>query len=80
MSTARIRRETSQCDVLWSTWTYNDKISLLYLNMDEALKNLTPGKVAYIWGIERFQIDAVKFKRTQIHFLSDVFTTVVVIA
>ena len=69
MSTVRIRRETFQYDVLWRTWTYNDKISLLYLNMDEALKNLTPGKVAYIWGIERFQIDAVKFKRTQIHLL-----------
>ena len=33
------------------------------------LKNLTPGKVVYIWGIERFKIDAVKFERTQIHFL-----------
>ena len=36
--------------------------------MDKALKNLTPGKVAYIWRIERFQIDAIKFERTQIHF------------
>ena len=27
----------------------------LYLNMDKALKNSTPGKVAYIWRIERFQ-------------------------
>ena len=69
MSTARIRRETSQYDVLWRTWTYYEKISLSYLNMNKALKNLTPGKVAYIWGIERFQIDAVKFERTQIHFL-----------
>ena len=36
--------------------------------MDKALKNSTPGKVAYIWRIERFQIDAIKFERTQIHF------------
>ena len=41
---------------------------------DKALKNSTPGKVAYIWRIERFQIDAIKFERTQIHFFSDVFT------
>ena len=41
----------------------------LYLNMDKALKNSTPGKVAYICRIERFQIDAIKIERTQIHFL-----------
>ena len=47
--------------------------------MDKALKNSTPGKVAYIWRIERFQIDAIKFERTQIHFFSDFFTAVVVV-
>ena len=47
--------------------------------MYKALKNSTPGKVAYIWRIERFQIDAIKFERTQIHFFSDVFTAVVVV-
>ena len=77
-STARLRRETSQCDVLWRTRTYYDKFSLLYLNMDKALKNSTPGKVAYIWRIERFQIGAIKFERTQIHFFSDVFSDVVI--
>ena len=76
-STARLRRETSQCDVLWKTWTYHDNFSLLYLNMDNALKNSTLGKVAYHLRIERFQIDAIKFERTQIHFFSDVFTAVV---
>ena len=47
--------------------------------MNKAFKNSTPGKVAYIGRIERFQIDAIKFERTQIHFFSDVFTAVVVI-
>ena len=47
--------------------------------MDKALKNSTPGKVAYIWIIERFQIDAIKFERTQIHFFTDVFTAVVIV-
>ena len=37
------------------------QFSLLYLNMAKAVKNSTPGKVAYIWRIERFQIDATKF-------------------
>ena len=36
-------------------------------------------KVAYIWIIERFQIDVIKFERTQIHFFSDVFTAVVIV-
>ena len=43
-------------------------ILLLYLNMDKTLQNSTPRKVAYIWRIERFQIEAIKFERTQIHF------------
>ena len=48
--------------------------------MDKALKNLTPGKVAYIWRIGRYQIDAIKFERTQIQFfVSDVFITVFVV-
>ena len=48
--------------------------------MDEALKNSTQGKVAYTWRIERFQIDTIKFERKQIHFFSDFFTVVVVVA
>ena len=47
--------------------------------MDKALKNSTSGKVTYIWRIERVQIDAIKFERTQIHFFSDVFTAVVIV-
>ena len=75
--TARLRRQNSQCDVSWRTWTYYVNFSLRYLNMDKALKNSTPGKVAYIRRIERFQIDAIKFERTQIHFFHDIFTAVV---
>ena len=47
-STARLRRETSQCEVLWRTWTYEDKFSFLYWNMGKVLENSTPRKVAYI--------------------------------
>ena len=32
----------------------------------------------YVWRTERFQIDTIKFERTQIHFFSDVVTAVVV--
>ena len=77
-STVRLRRETSQCNLVWRTWTYYDKFSLRYLNMDKALDS-TPGNVAYIWRIERFQIGAIKFERTQIHFFSDVFPAVVIV-
>ena len=36
-------------------------------------------KLHIFWRIERFQIDAIKFERTQINFLGDVFTAVVVV-
>ena len=64
----RVLRETSLFDVLWRTWTYDDEFSFLFLNLNKILKNSTPGKVACIWHIERVQIDAIKFERTQIHF------------
>ena len=66
--TARLRREASLCDFSWRTWKYDDKFSFLYLNIDKALKNLTPGKVACICRVERFQMDAIKIERTQILF------------
>ena len=61
------------CMMLFSTLTSTTgrghtktKFSLLYLNMDKALKNSTPEKVAYI--------DATKFGRTQIHFFLVMFS------
>ena len=56
-----------------------DEFSFLFLNLNKILKNWTPGKVAYIWHIEQVQLDAIKFERTQIHFLTNVFTAVVVV-
>ena len=50
-------------DVLWRTWTYDDEFSSLFLNLNKILKKPTPGKVAYIWHIERVQIDAIKFEK-----------------
>ena len=47
--------------------------------MDKALKNSTPGKVANIWRIERFQIEAMKFERTQIDFLAMFSLPIVVV-
>ena len=37
MFTARLRSEISECNVLWTTWTYDDRFSFLSLNMDKAL-------------------------------------------
>ena len=61
------------CMTLFSTLTSTTgrghtktKFSLLYLNMDKALKNSTPEKVAYIV--------ATKFGRTQIHFFLVMFS------
>ena len=53
-------------------WTYDNEFSFLFLILNKIFKNSTPGKVAYIWHIERVQIDASKFERTIIYqfFLS----------
>ena len=47
--------------------------------MDKVVKNSNPRKLAYIWRIVRFQINAIKFERKQIPFFSDVFIAVVVV-
>ena len=60
-------------------WTYDHKFSFLFLNLNKILKNSTPGKVAYLWHIERVQIEAIKFERTQILFFTNVFTAVVIV-
>ena len=60
-------------------WTYDDEFSFLFLNLNKILQNSTPGNVACILHIEKVQIDAIKFERTQIHFFSDVFTAAVVV-
>ena len=46
------------------------QIFLPLFELENILKNSTPGKVAYIWYVERVQIDAIKFERTKIHFLA----------
>ena len=59
--------------------SYDDEFSFLFLNLNKILKNSTPGKVAIIWHIERIQIYAIKFERSQIHFFTYAFTAVVVV-
>ena len=70
-------------DVHCKTWTWNlliwrfiedvdirRQIFLPLFELENILKNSTPGKVAYIWYVERVQIDEIKFERTKIHFLA----------
>ena len=51
---------------------------LSFVRLNKVLQNSTPRKVAYLWQIERVQKDAIKFKRQQIKFSSDVFIAVFV--
>ena len=48
----------------------NDEFPFHFLKLVKALKNSFQGETAYIPQIERVQIDAIKFERTQIHFLA----------
>ena len=45
----------------------------------KSFKDSTLGKVTCIWHIERVQIGAIKFERTQIHCFNDGFTAIVVV-
>ena len=47
--------------------------------LNAVANNLTPGKFVYTRQFKRVGQIVVKFKRTQVHFISDVFTTVVVL-
>ena len=46
---AQIRRESACFHVIWSTWTSNNEILPLSLNLDMVPRNSTPGGFAYIW-------------------------------
>ena len=52
----------------------------LFLNLDKALKNSTPGEFAYIRQSKRDVIMAMKIEKPQIQFLSDVLHAVAVLA
>ena len=54
-----------QCDVQWRTWKYYDKFSLLYLNMDKALKNSTSGN----WSRLYLNNWAVPNRRDKVWFI-----------
>lgn len=32
---------------VWRRWKYDEEFSFVFLNLDEVLKYLTPGKIAY---------------------------------
>ena len=50
---------------------------ILFLSLNMFLKNSTPAAFAYIWQSKWAGIIAIKTKRTQIRFWSDVFAAVV---
>ena len=50
-----------------------DEFPFLFLNLDIFRKTSTPGKFAYFRQSEHVGIIALKFQRTRIHFLCDVF-------
>lgn len=60
------------------SWTYDNKFSFPFLNLDTIHKNSTTGTLSptfnkIITG-KRVEMDAIKLERKQIHFFSDVCT------
>ena len=78
---ARAQRETfSDFNVLRRTWTPNNNFLFLSLNFDTVLTKSTVEKFAIICQIERDGKKATKFEVARLHFLSDVFVAVAVVA
>ena len=78
---ARAQRETfSDFNVLRRTWTPNNNFLFLSLNFDTVLTKSTVEKFAIICQIERDGKKATKFEVARVHFLSDVFVAVAVVA
>ena len=75
------RQRQSQKTISFMSKIYSyARPSSFFFYLDKVIKNSTLGEIAYIWQIERDQIDAIKFERTQINILSDVLTSVVAVA
>ena len=56
------------------------KIFFLSLNLDEVLRNSTPGDFVYIWQGKLVGITTMKIEKLRTHFLSDSFPAVAVLA
>ena len=54
----------------------DDEIQFLFLYLDMAPRNSTPGGFANIWQSKWGGIIAIKTERTHIHFLSDILIAV----
>ena len=73
-STARLQSETSQCDVLWKTWTYDDKCSFLCLNTDKSRYEFNSRKCRLHftnWAVPKRRDKLWKDANS---FFSDIFT------
>ena len=55
------------------------KFSLFFLNLNIAIRNSNPREFANIWQSKWVAMIAMKIERTRVHFLGDVFATVVVL-
>ena len=72
---SRQRRETSQCEVLWRTWTYQDEFFFCILNSNKFLRNPRPGisRIALTnWEGPNHETQ-LSLKRLQINFFSRLF-------
>lgn len=75
----RRQRQTQKTISFMSKINSYARPSSFFFYLDKVIKNSTLGEIAYIWQIERDQIDAIKFERSQINILSDVLTSVVAV-
>ena len=69
--TARLRRENAQFHVVQRTYTSEDEISSLYLNLDMVLRNSTLEGSTCIWQSWWLGVIAMNIERTRIYFFSD---------
>ena len=73
----RFKEDVNKWKLIVACMASNDQISFLFLSLNMVTWNSASGAFTYIWQSKWVGIIAVKTKRTQIHFLSDVVVAVV---
>ena len=66
--TARLQRENAQLHILWWTYTRDDEIFLLFMNLHMVLRNSTPAEFAYIWQSRYIDIIPIKILKLEFTF------------
>ena len=74
--TARLPRENAWFQVLWRTWTSNDKTIFTFMNLDMVDRNSAPEEFTCIWQSKWVGTITIETEKMWLHYSCDVFVVV----